>query len=247
MISVCMATFNGARFIREQLDSILPQLNDDDELVISDDGSTDGTLNILQEYADRDSRIRVLRHERKANKYYPMLRLCYSTNNFENVLKNARGDFIFLSDQDDIWEKDKIKEVLELLQNYDFVLHNLSFVDSTGKIIKERHFKKKPFSLHPILDIIHPCFWGCCSCFRREILENVLPIPNKVPQHDTWIGLVAEKIGTCVWINRPLVKHRIYNGNTSFGGKKSENPFSVKIRYRINTLLALRKIKKRNI
>lgn len=108
MISVCMATYNGGRFIKEQIDSILPQLSQYDELIVSDDGSTDRTLEIIASY--KDERIKVFHHQKTGNKYYPTLKVCYSTNNFENALKQAKGDYIFLCDQDDIWEKNKVEE-----------------------------------------------------------------------------------------------------------------------------------------
>ena len=103
MISVCIATYNGEKYIREQLDSILPQLGLDDEVIISDDSSTDNTLKIIEEY--NDCRIKIFSN----NKFYsPIL-------NFENALKKAQGDFIFLSDQDDIWKSNKVEVVMKYL------------------------------------------------------------------------------------------------------------------------------------
>lgn len=243
MTSICMASYNGARFIKEQIDSILPQLAPDDELVISDDGSTDGTLEIIAEYA-ADPRVRVLHHEKKGNKFYPTLKLCYSTSNFENALKHALGDYIFLSDQDDVWEKDKVEKSLELLKEYDYIVHNFSVIDSEGKIVHEKYYHSSPLTFLPLIDIIHPNFWGCCSCFNRKILKKSVPFMEKVPQHDTWIGLVSEKYGSCFWNKEPLLRHRIYEGNTSTGSKKSENSFFLKILYRINTLAALQNLQK---
>lgn len=100
MISVCMATYNGEKYIKEQIDSILKQLGSDDELVISDDGSSDGTIDIILGY--HDPRI----HLYKGSFHSPAF-------NFENALKNATGDFIFLSDQDDIWYDNKVPEILK--------------------------------------------------------------------------------------------------------------------------------------
>lgn len=237
MISVCMATYNGERFIKEQIDSILPQLSQDDELIISDDGSTDKTLEIIASY--KDERIKLFHHNKTGNKYYPSLKVCYSTSNFENALNQSKGEYIFLSDQDDIWEKNKVVESLELLKKYDCVFHNFSEIDDAGNLINEKFYKKNPLSFNPLKDIVQLNIWGCCICFNREILNLSLPIPEKVPQHDTWIGLVAEKNGTCFWNDEALIRHRIYAGNTSFAGKKSENPFLLKIRYRLNILESL--------
>ena len=94
IVSVCMATYNGEKYIREQIDSILPQLSDSDELVISDDGSSDSTIDIIQGYNDR--RIRLYHNTRHG-----------VTWNFENALRQSRGDVIFLADQDDVWKPGK--------------------------------------------------------------------------------------------------------------------------------------------
>ena len=243
MISVCMATYNGERFIKEQIDSILPQLSAEDELIISDDGSTDRTLEIIESY--KDERIKVLHHKKTENHSYPKLKLCFSTSNFENALTNAKGDYIFLSDQDDVWEKGKIQKSIEFLKSYDFVIHNLSFIDDAGNIIKEAYYKKKPLYFRVFKDILSLSFWGCCQCFNRKVLDASLPFPKKVPQHDSWIGLVAEKTGRCAWINECLIRHRLTSANTSTGGRKSKNSLFLKIRYRLNILFALsRRVKK---
>lgn len=95
MISVCMATYNGEEYIKEQLESILCQLGEMDEIIISDDGSTDNTLNIIESY--NDSRIKIHINTGKHGFVY----------NFENALQKAKGEYIFLSDQDDIWLPEK--------------------------------------------------------------------------------------------------------------------------------------------
>ena len=242
MISVCMATYNGGRFIKEQIDSILPQLSQDDELIVSDDGSTDRTLEIIASY--KDERIKVFHHQKTGNKYYPTLKVCYSTNNFENALKQAKGDYIFLCDQDDIWEKNKVEESMKLLKKYDYVIHNLSVIDENGNVVKEKYYKNQTLTFKIFQDIKSLSFWGCCSCFNKKKKKNALPIPKRVVQHDSWIGLVAEKIGRCVYIEKTFIRHRIYGENTSTGGKKSKNSTFLKICYRFSMLVALLKIKK---
>ena len=107
MVSVCMATYNGARYLREQIDSILAQLSIDDELIISDDGSTDDTFNIIGGYDD--PRIRLLRNRGKHG----------FSSNFGNALFHAKGEYVFLSDQDDVWIAGKYADVLAKLQQYD--------------------------------------------------------------------------------------------------------------------------------
>ena len=103
MISVCIATYNGEKYIKEQLDSIIPQLGHEDEIVISDDGSSDSTLDIINSINDERIRITVNQGKHGVN------------SNFNNALLHAKGDFIFLADQDDIWLSGKVAECLKAL------------------------------------------------------------------------------------------------------------------------------------
>lgn len=242
MISVCMATYNGARFIKQQIDSILCQLGAADELIISDDGSCDGTLGIIASY--NDERIKVLHHQREISRYYPNMTVPYASFNFENALREAKGEYIFLSDQDDIWLPTKIKECIGFLKKYDYVLSNLSVIDEWGNVVKERLYEKKPFSENALINCIRPNFWGCCACFNRKILDAALPFPKSVCLHDFWIGLVATKIGKMCWYENSLVLHRVGTQNTSTGGKKSENSLWIKFLYRFYAFVEYQKLKK---
>ena len=124
LVSVCMATYNGAKYIREQVDSILNQEfkenpNIELELVVSDDGSTDETIQILEAY--HDPRIKIFNHQdKKKYKYYNANRL--ASDNFGNALMNAHGDYLFFSDQDDVWMPSKLDKSLTLLREYGGVL-----------------------------------------------------------------------------------------------------------------------------
>ena len=117
MISVCMATYNGERYLREQVDSILRELGEGDELVISDDGSTDSTLDIIKSFGD--VRIKIFHNEGHHG----------VNGNFENAISKSTGDYIFLSDQDDVWIEGKVKECLEALGDSDLVLHDAMIVE----------------------------------------------------------------------------------------------------------------------
>lgn len=224
MISVCIATFNGEKFIPEQLNSILPQLNDEDEIIISDDSSTDNTINIIKSY--KDNRIKILSN----NKFHsPVL-------NFENAIKQAKGEFIFLCDQDDVWLPNKIMVMKEYLKKYTLVVSDCNIVDTNLNIIEKSFFK---------LNKSYPGFWknlyrnsyiGCCMAFRKEILAHILPFPHNIPMHDIWIGLLAELNGNVHFIDEPLMLYRRHGNNASFSGEKSKYSFSYKIKYRITLL-----------
>lgn len=232
MISVCMATFNGEKYIKEQIDSILVQLNNDDELIISDDGSTDKTIEIINSYNDR--RIKLLLFNSK----------CY-TKNFENALLNAKGDYIFLSDQDDIWLPGKVDACINTLQKHDFVVTDANVIDQNMNIIIESYFKfckvKKGF----LYNVMFTRYIGACMAFRKEVLSSILPIPknDKYIAHDYWIACVCEKKYKVELIETPYLLYRRHDGNASAGVfGKSKLSLLQKIMKRIYILNKLRYI-----
>lgn len=202
MISVCMATYNGERYIQEQVTSILHQLGPDDELIVSDDGSEDKTLQVLEEF--HDPRIRMFDGPRRGLTY-----------NFENAIKNAVGDYIFLTDQDDVWESDKVQRMMEALQNVDLVVSDAWICDenavSTGKSLYDICKPHKGF--WPTL--YHTTYIGCCTAFRRTILKKLLPFPPHIVMHDYWIGQIADLYYKTTFIPDKLLRYRRHGNNTS--------------------------------
>lgn len=221
MISVCMATYNGARFIKEQIDSILPQLSADDELIISDDGSTDGTLDIIASY--NDERINVLNHIPKLN----FSAHEKATENFENALSTAKGDFIFLSDQDDIWFPNKVSVCMERLKDFDFVVHKKSFIDEDGNQIQRCDSIQLPKNW--FLHIVKMNWFGCCMAFKRNLLNKSLPFPYRLVGHDYFISTLAILFGKISMIDKPLIEYRLHNNSVSQGKHTS---FFYKMSYR---------------
>ncbi len=238
MISVCMATHNGERYIKNQIDSILAQIGDKDELIISDDGSNDRTVSIIKSY--NDARIKLLSFQQPKNsKSGSQKGFVYASRNFEHSLNYAKGDYIFLSDQDDIWYPDKIIKMLSALKTNDIVKHNLSIIDENGLIEKEYFYdsqqqrKRNWFHLIKYLP-----FRGCCLGFRRWVLEASLPFPDRCLQHDSWIGIVARyKTARFFYIEDPLIYHRIHSDNAS--ELLVPNSFMYKVSYRLTLLLQL--------
>lgn len=224
MISVCLASYNGAKYIKEQLDSILLQIEPNDEIIISDDGSTDNTLEIVNSY--HDSRIRVFHNARHGY-----------VHNFENALKQVRGDIIFLSDQDDVWFPNKVKKCKELLATYIMVNHNSLLTDGDGK-----EMGCDFFSLHHSRggywhSLLRNSYSGCCMAFRREVLEKGLPFPPHVITHDLWLGLIAEKMGKCYFCAEPLIYYRRHGNNASSTSDKSKFSLLQQLKYRSYMLL----------
>lgn len=228
MISVCMATYNGSKFIREQIASILPQLSADDELIISDDHSTDDTLRIVQEFTD--NRIKII-FNTKAKGY---------TNNFENAIENASGDYIYLSDQDDVWKPDKVAVYQEYFKTYDFVVSNAQIVDENlNTLSPPTYFDLRGKSTGFFSDLVKAKSLGCCMAFRKEVLKKILPFPaDKVLcPHDFWILLVSEFYYKFKIIDEPLVLYRRHGKATSSGGKISHNSPIFMLKFRFYCLL----------
>lgn len=230
MNSVCMATYNGAKYIKEQINSILLQLGENDEIVVSDDGSTDGTLNILSSY--NDPRIIIVHHDCNKEGLNPSELV---GKNFENAIQHARGEFIFISDQDDLWFSDKIAVLSDALKRHSVVCSdgNIFINDDINKIVRTIYENRRPQQNY-ILRVGK--YLGCCLAFRRDMLQYILPFPSRMPLYDHWIGLIAELMGSSVFIERPLIYHRIHTTNTS-----ENTNFSIwyKIFYRVRFLIQL--------
>lgn len=218
MVSVCMATYNGEKYIKEQIESILSQLHPEDELVISDDGSTDGTLETIRLF--KDDRIRILNSNTKN-----------IIKNFENALSNAKGDILFLADQDDIWHPSKVEESIKHLENYDLVFSNLEVF--TDNILNTKLFYQGKKGRTGVLrNIIKNNYIGATMAFKRKVLVRALPFPKGIYMHDIWLAMVAELIGKTFFINTPLIYYRRHDENASETGEKSSNPFSKKMTIR---------------
>jgi len=231
-ISVCMATYNGEKYIKEQLESILYQLSEKDEVIISDDHSTDDTLHVISLL--KDNRIKVFTNEKE--KGY--------TRNFENALEKSSGEIIFLADQDDIWTPNKIDVSLKYLGDNDFVVSNCKIVDTNLNILNKSHFELRRVKQGFLHNLLLTRYIGACMAFRREVLLKSLPFPENtsLAAHDYWICLVAELYFKVILIEEPLVLYRRHDANASTGGDKSKNTLLHKIKVRIYTLYNLLRI-----
>lgn len=230
MISVCMTTFNGERYLKGQIGSILCQLSANDELIISDDGSVDGTTKIIDEINDK--RIIFLEHKQQKKGWkYEKGYLC--SQNFNNAIRYAKGDIIFLADQDDLWEYNKVEVFLGYLNAYDVVMSNISIIDSNDNIVEKYYFKYKPFSNSAINAVLTNPFFGCAMAFKKDVLKYILPIPKSCVSYDLWIGCIAQKIATVGFINEPLTKYRRHDRNISPATGRSANGLWFKLYWRL--------------
>lgn len=222
MVSVCLSVYNGERFLTEQIFSILSQLGPNDELIISDDGSTDKTIEIVNSISD--NRITFIYNEGKHG----------VNGNFENALYHAKGDYIFLSDQDDVWLPNKVKDCITALSQSDLVVHDCSVVDGNLRIIYPSYFKQFNSRKGYIKNIIRNTYIGACMAFRKDVLEYILPFPSNFPvYHDGWIGSMVELMGKVKFLDVPCILYRRHDSNMSFSAAKSKIPFYRRIKNRV--------------
>lgn len=227
-ISVALAAYKGEQYIAEQLDSILKQLGENDEIIVSDDypqGKTRGEVLKFQ-----DKRIRYIEGKGEG-----------VVKNFENALNACSGDVIFLCDQDDVWLPDKVECVMKEIQNgADLVLHDAAVADSSLNITEPSYFAVHGSNASFSGNIIRNSFVGCCMAFKKGTLLASLPFPKGLAMHDWWIALVAmKKKEKVVLLDKPLIKWRRHD-STVTGGKTS---LWQKIKWRLNIVLSLARIK----
>ena len=235
MISVCIPTYNGEKYIKAQLDSIIPQLSAVDEIIVSDDGSTDTTIEIVESY--KDNRIKIYIHEKCSTfSKYPYYKI---SKNVENALVHATGDLIFLSDQDDIWMKNKVETVQQTMGENLVLLHDCIIIDENKNELCSSYFLQNKSKAGLISNLINSSYLGSCMAIKKEILKTALPFPAIPVPHDIWFGLIADWKGKIKINENKLVMYRRHGNNHSSSSGKSEFSLSFKIIYRINILIAL--------
>ena len=205
-VSVAMATYNGEKYIEEQVKSILQNLNVEDELIISDDGSTDKTREIIKQYIKKDKRIKLIDGPKKGIK-----------QNFSNAISCCNGKYIFLADQDDIWMEDKVKKVLLAFDENKsiLVIHDAKVINEKEEEVISSFFEYRNSGNGIIKNIYKNTYIGCCMAFDSKIKEKVLPIPENIEMHDQWIGVIAEQNGKSYFLKEALILYRRHSENNS--------------------------------
>jgi glycosyltransferase involved in cell wall biosynthesis len=204
-VSVAMATFNGERYVEAQLRSILEELQPQDEVVVVDDASTDGTVARVE--ALGDARVRLLRQARNQG----------VRASFDRALRACRHSLIFLSDQDDLWLPDKRNALTaELGAGAMLALSDARVIDAEGRVVEASFMARRGgFKGSVLATLVKNRYLGCTMALRRELLDDVLPIPPTVPMHDMWIGLMASLRGRVAYVDRPLIHYRRHAANVS--------------------------------
>ncbi len=199
LISIALCTYNGERFLREQLDSLLAQDHPNLEIIAMDDASTDGTPAILEGCAARDPRLRVFRNA--ANLGF--------RRNFQEAIRRCRGDFIAPSDQDDVWRPDKLRLLLEAIGDGPAAYCDSEFVDERGRPTGKRLSDRLRLGRidDPVSLLLQNCVSGHAMLFRRSLMARALPIPEGL-FHDYWLAFVAAGSGGIAHCPEPLVQYR---------------------------------------
>ena len=205
-VSVAMAVYNGGKYLNEQMGSIINQLTNEDELVVSDNMSTDDSRDIILSYV----------------KLYPNIKI-YECNeqgilaNFENVIKHCDGDYIFLADQDDVWKENKIERVLQVFKetDADLIFHDCEYVDENLVPLNKTLFKDRRAEPGFNRNLWYNAYQGCCMAFKKELIPLICPIPRNIAMHDQWIGLLIEKTGKSVFLAESLLLYRKHRGSNS--------------------------------
>lgn len=223
MISVAIATYNGEKYIHHQLLSIYNQSRPVDEVVISDDGSTDQTVTIVQSFIEKHCLEKWFVVVNKEN-------LGFSSN-FLSAVKKTTGDIIFLSDQDDVWEVDKVEIMSSIMLSDDTICSlasQYSTINSDGKLINKNVAQCK-FNKNDIISKISVEYMigssvvrGCTMCINKRVREVIkkdlddLPL-NSSLGHDWYLSMIASIIGENYFLNRCLMRYRIHDSNASLG------------------------------
>jgi glycosyltransferase involved in cell wall biosynthesis len=222
MISVCLTTYNGERFLYEQIFSILNQLSSCDELIISDDGSNDNTVEIIKSFDD--PRIKFY-----SNRFGDVIK------NFEFTITKSEGNIIFLSDQDDIWVDGKVSSHLSMYidDNPQLVLSDYYLINSVGTLLSKKPVKSN-YSRSFIINLIKNNGIGCTMSFNKRLKDIVLPFPKSIPMHDWWIFLIAILACRVIYIDSKLTMYRRHDNNFT---KDINSTVFLKLKWRLNLLI----------
>ncbi|MCF0259069.1 MAG: glycosyltransferase family 2 protein [Erysipelotrichaceae bacterium] len=229
-VSVVMAACNGEKYLPAQLDSVLMQLDESDEVILTIDPSTDRTWQIAREYARRFGQVKVFSGPSKGIAF-----------NFENGLNHVSNDYVFLCDQDDVWMPGKVKAMKEALDQPGVLLavHDCIVTDENLKTIYPSYYKAHKSRKSRMANLIRNSFIGACIAFRKDLLNTALPFPGNLPMHDQWLGLAALKKGKVAWLDEPYVYYRRHGKNAS-GLSHSSLGVMIDWRWRLYTGLAQR-------
>jgi len=217
MISISLAAYNGEKYIREQIDSILAQTYQDFELIVCDDCSTDSTWGIIQEYEQQDGRIHGYRNDENIG----------FKKNFEKAIGLCRGEYVALSDQDDVWTRDHLEVLLDNIGDKMLCCGDAELIDEAGRSMSctlseiEGDYSLLDTAAKKLIRILYAKnhYQGASMLLRRKALQTMLPIPEGVFYHDAWFAACASAFDSLLYVDRVITRYRQHGHNAS-GPKK---------------------------
>lgn len=237
-ISVCLACYNGDKFILEQLNSILAQLEISDEVIIVDDCSTDNSFKTILNL--NDQRIKLVKNDSNLG----------VNRSFERAIELANNQVIVLSDQDDIWINGRLKLILSTLDNNQGALlaGNAIYIDNNGLEteplignLKKCDSKKSILNLFKIFSGTAP-YYGCTMAFSKDLRSLILPFPIIIESHDLWIAKCAIIINRIVHIEEPILYRRIHGGNASVISRKLISKINSRLIFFLSIIIIINRI-----
>lgn len=213
-VHIVLATYNGERFLREQMDSVLAQTYENITVEVCDDGSTDGTAAIVREYEDQDDRVKL--HLNPKNLGY--------VKNFLEGVKRCQAPYVMLCDQDDIWKQDKVEKTLRAMQDAEKNMTGkpvlvftdaVNFDSETGEDLGFFHETshldvKRVDTAHLFME--NKCI-GCTMMMNRAILSYLEELPEEIRVHDWWLALICSHFGTIEYVPQATLRYRQHEGN----------------------------------
>ncbi|ELY2016885.1 glycosyltransferase [Flavobacterium psychrophilum] len=213
--SVALCTYNGEKYIKEQLDSILNQTKKVDEIIVCDDCSSDKTVEILNHYSSTNPGL---------FKIYINEQNLRSVKNFEKAITLCTGDIIFLSDQDDFWVNEKVEEYadyfalnpnIKVLASNGYCVNDNSQIEDKYALWDVPVFLKEievSYNYHDIINYVANLATGASIAFRKEIISNIVPFPIiKGFHHDEWIAIIASSNNEFTLLNKKYFYYRTHN------------------------------------
>lgn len=231
LVSIVMCVYNGADFLNEQIESILAQTYSNFELLVLNDRSTDSSKDIIQQYLQKDSRIKYFEND---------MNLGFNKN-FEKGFSLTNGDLIAVSDQDDIWIKDKIEELVNQIGEHLLIYSNSALIDESGNLLD----RTLTYDIDHIDNPSYKSFLdgnfitGHTCLFKKILLDKVLPFPDNVYSYDWWLGFTASYIGSVKYLHKNLTLYRIHNNSVIRRLDSHHDQKAIKIRKKYLLLLDL--------
>lgn len=218
LVSIAMCSYNGERFIKEQINSILNQTYENIELIIVDDCSKDKTVEIIQEYLNKDNRIKFYKNENNIG----------FVKNFEKSISLCTGEYIALADQDDIWKNNKLEVFVSEIKENTLIYSDAILIDKDSKILNKELIRPNANLVKGRCNkafIFTNCVSGNTLMFKKELIPYILPIPEQMSFHDIWIAFVASTIGTIIPTEESFTFYRRYTEQVTH--HKEKNYYSI--------------------